>query len=168
MSAAEGGKSDLTDDLLSLPRFRIIYEPCEALKTRVVQGESGAIQGVSEGMVTKIFEQRDFHGHVFTVHVENVDVYAKTCPGGKDCTAFHLDERVPNFLRPRNVHVIGYDDAGVFRVQVPRFCEKREAEEKVKACWTDLLRMLVNKRPDGPKVNPEITLTKPKPGCKHG
>jgi len=167
MSAAEGGKSDLTDDLLSLPRFRVIYEPCEALKTRVIQGESGAIPGVSEEMVTKIFEQRDFHGHVFTVHVENVDVYAKPCPG-KECSEFHLDDRVLNFLRPRNIHVIGYDHAGVFRIQVPRFCEKREAEEKVKMCWTDMLRMLVNKRPGSPKAAPQAVPTKPKPECRHG
>lgn len=165
MSAAEGGKSDLTTEGLDMPRFDVEYEMPKVLKASYVQGGDHDL-GIEERHETQVFEYRDFHGHVFKVHVENVDMYMKPCPG-PSCTAQHLDDRVDNFLRPRNVHMIGYDNAGVFRVQVPRFCGRAEAEDKVKTVWRDLLKLLCSKPAPTPK--PVVKKEKPPaPDCRHG
>lgn len=182
MSAAEGGKSDLKmpDDLL-LPRFRVEHVPEIFVEKRYVDCD-GAEIGVKSSHEIEIWGRRDHHGHVFDVHVERVDVYCRKC-GGNECKALHPDPTLDEFLTKRDVHLMGYDNCGVFRVQVPKFCQLQEAEKKVKESWKALLvermRVLEKKAtpttsPAGLKITPKIELKKPedkppeKPNCRHG
>jgi len=181
MSTAPSGKevSDLTADALDLPRFMIFHEPEITLEQRVIQGVEKT-QAFEDRMVIEVFKRQELHGHIFTAHVERMSLYAQTCKES-DCKNKHLDERVQPFLLERDVHLLGYDNGGVFRLQVPKFCPYEEAERKVKDAWLELVKMLSKKECKTPAINAPADKKEPdakkpeqdvqvkgKRSCRHG
>lgn len=137
-----------------LPRFRIM--PWDE---NVPTGEVTQTGHVMDQTKTTQFQKVRFAQHLFEVHVEHAKFFMDVSMDEDNSWSVRLKKQCSEFLMDREVELLHAFALGVFLVGVGKYCERKEALEKVQESISHLVKIFGN--PVQCQRKP-----KPRPGSK--